>query len=64
VKSVLTIPRNAQSDFQKLTDEAFHELRQKYFSPADLVAEMAARRSSNRKPKSAMRLRAKLHQNT
>jgi hypothetical protein len=27
-------------DFQNLTDDAFHELRAKYFIPADLVAEM------------------------
>ena len=31
-------------DFQKLCDEAFHSLRDKYFRPADLVAEMRLRR--------------------
>jgi hypothetical protein len=45
------------SDFQKLADEAFHELRQKYFSPADLVAELVARRLSNRKRRSIRRVR-------
>ena len=27
-------------DFQKLCDEAFHSMRDKYFRPADLVADM------------------------
>ena len=31
-------------DFQKLSDEAFHSLRAKYYRPADLVAEMRLRR--------------------
>jgi hypothetical protein len=31
-------------DFQKLSDEAFHSLRGKYYRPADLVAEMRLRR--------------------
>src|SRR6476620_10973511 len=31
-------------DFQKLCDEAFHSLRDKYYRPADLVAEMRLRR--------------------
>jgi len=30
-------------DFRKLTDEAFHDLRSHYFSPADLAAEMRRR---------------------
>jgi hypothetical protein len=30
-------------DFQKFTDEAFRELRRKYFSRADLAAEMKQR---------------------
>jgi hypothetical protein len=28
------------NDFQKLADETFLELRRKYFSPADLIAEL------------------------
>jgi hypothetical protein len=31
-------------DFQKLSDEAFHLLRGKYYRPADLVVEMRLRR--------------------
>jgi hypothetical protein len=31
-------------DLQKLSDEAFHSLRGKYYRPADLVAEMRLRR--------------------
>src|SRR5580704_16599577 len=34
----------ALRDFQKLSDEAFHLLRRKYYRPADLVAEMRLRR--------------------
>ncbi len=34
---------NASRDFQKFTDEAFRELRRRYFSRADLAAEMKQR---------------------
>jgi hypothetical protein len=37
---------HALKDFQKLTDETFLDLRGKYFTPADLVAEMAARKDA------------------
>ena len=36
-------------DFQKLSEEAFHSLRGKYYRPADLVAEMRLRRPSQDK---------------
>ena len=38
---------NALNDFQQLTDETFLELRNKYFGPADLVAEMMMRKKMN-----------------
>ena len=40
---------HALKDFQKLTDETFHDLRSKYFTPADLVAEMVARKEAKTK---------------
>jgi hypothetical protein len=36
----------ALKDFQKLADETFVDLRNKYFTPADLVAEMVARKDA------------------
>jgi hypothetical protein len=39
----------ALNDFQKLSDEAFHSMREKYYRPADLVAEMRLRRIFKRK---------------
>jgi len=44
------IAPSALRDFQKLSDEAFLLMRRKYFSPADLVAEMKQRRASKVKP--------------
>jgi hypothetical protein len=37
---------NASVDFQKFTDETFHNLRRRYFSPADVTAE--TKRSGNK----------------
>jgi hypothetical protein len=44
------IAPSALRDFQKLSDETFLLMRRKYFSPADLVAEMKQRRASKVKP--------------
>jgi hypothetical protein len=47
---------HALRDFQKLTDETFLDLRSKYFTPADLVAEMAARKEPKTRKKRKKRL--------
>lgn len=45
----------ALKDFQRLCDEAFHSLRNKYYRPADLVLEMKLRRRFQEKvPSSAI----------